>query len=577
MSKQAAWEDQDWAADPTLYEQGQTSARFFEPGDRVTMRPDKWEVLVKYYQDHDWERYRIPADPVPVGTVTDTDDSGLVYVEWDEPHHRGFGNPWSIPGMAGQHILQKIASTPDWDEWEAKMEHNRRAIARLPVIWRDNGEVLVGGPQDHHSDAYVRFGWGGYDDFVADDSIWVDNVYVWDTPEGLLPLYDQMDGNSPLTREIADKAIEEAKQRIVEDEYLREHPISKMAAWGEDQQYTNRSGEVIRVGTPIVYINERGDEYYGVVQSINLNNETVHVLFDEQGFGEPWELNLDWEEVYPRTGDLEMWNKYDEAQWKRQAAWGEEEPTSQPTLVPKQAVWWIMNDGRVLIEGLNTEHTSGHPPIRDDYKGMGYIDKNGEPVVMSYSYKGNYWDPGYAQLGPDAKEAVRRTIFETLGLKTASPITGYQWIPLTSFELQGWDELSQRERQQWSNRAIRHNDRAHKFGISGGVTGKELWALATKRFENKCAYCDRFLAWGTKDATLDHIHSLSLGGGAGIDNIVPACLTCNHELQAWDERNNPTYDRQDYAVPHPEFGGPYIQQKDKRVMYEPRSPEELLH
>lgn len=43
-----------------------------------------------------------------------------------------------------------------------------------------------------------------------------------------------------------------------------------------------------------------------------------------------------------------------------------------------------------------------------------------------------------------------------------------------------------------------------------------------KDFSYKCAYCE-----SSKDITLDHFIPLKLGGETGINNIIPACRSCN--------------------------------------------------
>jgi len=142
------------------------------------------------------------------------------------------------------------------------------------------------------------------------------------------------------------------------------------------------------------------------------------------------------------------------------------------------------------------------------------------------------------------QEIARQGLPEVLSAQKLSgpPFTNYQWIPLTQFELSGWERVSPHEQTQWRRRADRHNQRARKFKAPGGITARELWAL-NKRFENQCAYCQKYLTWGTPDATLDHITPLALGGSGGIENLIPACRRCNHILNEWDHRNNPANKR----------------------------------
>jgi len=322
----------------------------------------------------------------------------------------------------------------------------------------------------------------------------------------------------------------------------------------------------------------------------------------------------------------------------RTAGWDDEAPPQEESFTPQPGVrteFYILEDGTVLIEGINTEYSKSNRPAHYDTSAEGYIE-NGEPVITAWTYR-DMWD---AQASPrakyDAVMAVKKTygdmlkragweiqevvddygeqyhvgqrvfvsvrdnsvdgtilsfddrggevraivefdngnvlpyelskLFRDEGqmslpftgneldrMKTASPISNYQWIPLTQYELQGWEDLSQQQQMGWRNRAIRHNDRARKFGAPGGVTARELWAL-NKRFENQCAYCGKYLAWGTPEATLDHVQAISLGGTGDISNIVPACRHCNQELAKWDQRNNPEMTKEDYYVPD-EFAG----------------------
>lgn len=50
------------------------------------------------------------------------------------------------------------------------------------------------------------------------------------------------------------------------------------------------------------------------------------------------------------------------------------------------------------------------------------------------------------------------------------------------------------------------------------------WEALKKAFEGCCSYC---LVYVGDKATMDHVHPLSLGGRGTIDNVVPACRSCN--------------------------------------------------
>lgn len=73
-----------------------------------------------------------------------------------------------------------------------------------------------------------------------------------------------------------------------------------------------------------------------------------------------------------------------------------------------------------------------------------------------------------------------------------------------------------------AKRAHDHKRRARKAGALGEFTAEEFKALC-EAFAHRCAYCDQ-----PCDAlTADHVVPLSKGGTNYIDNIVPACKSCN--------------------------------------------------
>ena len=64
--------------------------------------------------------------------------------------------------------------------------------------------------------------------------------------------------------------------------------------------------------------------------------------------------------------------------------------------------------------------------------------------------------------------------------------------------------------------------RARKAGAAGDFTAAD-WRLLQVQYRGRCAYC------GSKPKLLtpDHIVALANGGRHAIDNIVPACISCN--------------------------------------------------
>lgn len=51
----------------------------------------------------------------------------------------------------------------------------------------------------------------------------------------------------------------------------------------------------------------------------------------------------------------------------------------------------------------------------------------------------------------------------------------------------------------------------------------EQWLFIKKVYNNRCAYCGK----NSQKLTQDHVVPVSKGGGYTIDNIVPACRSCN--------------------------------------------------
>jgi len=66
--------------------------------------------------------------------------------------------------------------------------------------------------------------------------------------------------------------------------------------------------------------------------------------------------------------------------------------------------------------------------------------------------------------------------------------------------------------------------RATRAGASRNDFTREQWLLLQETFQHRCAYCGR-RAKG--HLTQDHVTPLSKGGAHTLNNIVPACQSCN--------------------------------------------------
>lgn len=73
--------------------------------------------------------------------------------------------------------------------------------------------------------------------------------------------------------------------------------------------------------------------------------------------------------------------------------------------------------------------------------------------------------------------------------------------------------------------AQKQKRRARKIGTGGFVSHRELVNLR-ESYLNKCAYCNNSFE------CFDHVTPLSRGGKHSIENLVPACTTCNSSKHA---------------------------------------------
>jgi len=66
-----------------------------------------------------------------------------------------------------------------------------------------------------------------------------------------------------------------------------------------------------------------------------------------------------------------------------------------------------------------------------------------------------------------------------------------------------------------------NNERAAAAGCPNGLT-PEAWENIVADFAGQCAYCG-----ARKRLVLEHVIPISAGGGTTVDNVVPACCSCN--------------------------------------------------
>jgi len=78
-------------------------------------------------------------------------------------------------------------------------------------------------------------------------------------------------------------------------------------------------------------------------------------------------------------------------------------------------------------------------------------------------------------------------------------------------------------------REIRRRRRARVLNAEGNVTAGEF-AVLCAAYAFRCGYC--FLK---KKLTMDHAIPLTRGGSHTIDNIIPACKSCNCQKRAWTD------------------------------------------
>lgn len=90
--------------------------------------------------------------------------------------------------------------------------------------------------------------------------------------------------------------------------------------------------------------------------------------------------------------------------------------------------------------------------------------------------------------------------------------------------------------REWSRnhpeRAVRGSQRRRSRARALPATlTKEEWENILKAYKNRCAYCRKRPFKGQK-LQQDHILALAKGGGYTVNNIIPACRSCNSKKNA---------------------------------------------
>jgi 5-methylcytosine-specific restriction endonuclease McrA len=83
---------------------------------------------------------------------------------------------------------------------------------------------------------------------------------------------------------------------------------------------------------------------------------------------------------------------------------------------------------------------------------------------------------------------------------------------------QYWTEW--REKNRDSRNASNHKRRTNKLASKDTHTAEDRLLLFEK-YNGLCIYC------GNEAKTIDHLIPLSRGGSNGVENLAPACLSCN--------------------------------------------------
>ena len=85
------------------------------------------------------------------------------------------------------------------------------------------------------------------------------------------------------------------------------------------------------------------------------------------------------------------------------------------------------------------------------------------------------------------------------------------------------DAIEYHRGRRWYQRYSWRKRRAERMGVAIVDLTSDQWWACLEYFGNRCAYCHEPL---TEDGQ-DHIVPVSMGGNHTINNVVPACRSCN--------------------------------------------------
>jgi len=112
---------------------------------------------------------------------------------------------------------------------------------------------------------------------------------------------------------------------------------------------------------------------------------------------------------------------------------------------------------------------------------------------------------------------------KTARYRLRNPESGADWRAKNPDYFREWAKDNP-ERTRALGRASQSNRRAKIAGNGGSYTADEFTALC-EAAGWRCTYCGGELT--AESATADHVVPIDHGGTSGIDNITPACMTCN--------------------------------------------------